>query len=155
MSKHLTTPTTTGGDRSAPAELDIHRPDGLTAVCALLSVGVLMLLTVLPRDALACLPPCPWHALTSWYCPGCGSLRACHAMLHMDWKAAWQFNPLAVVLAPMLTWAVFAAWLRRRWHVGILQARARARTVWLFLAVLLVFTILRNLPVAPFDALAP
>src|SRR5690606_2629375 len=30
------------------------------------------------------LPSCPFYTLTHWYCPGCGSQRALHALLHGD-----------------------------------------------------------------------
>ena len=38
-------------------------------------------------------PPCPFHALTGWQCPGCGSLRAAHCLLHGEFIAAFRLNP--------------------------------------------------------------
>ncbi|MGA8200207.1 MAG: DUF2752 domain-containing protein, partial [Candidatus Sulfotelmatobacter sp.] len=51
-------------------------------------------------------PPCPLHYLTGWYCPGCGSLRALHQLLHGNLSAAWALNPLTVLLLPFLVYGL-------------------------------------------------
>jgi hypothetical protein len=40
-------------------------------------------------------PSCPFHALTGWLCPFCGSLRALHALLRGAPRIALALNPLA------------------------------------------------------------
>ena len=47
-------------------------------------------------------PPCPTNALTKLHCPGCGTLRAMHALLHGDVKEALSQNILAVIFIPIL-----------------------------------------------------
>lgn len=42
------------------------------------------------------------HVLTGWDCPGCGSQRAIHALLHGDLAGAFGANALLVVLAPFI-----------------------------------------------------
>jgi hypothetical protein len=42
-------------------------------------------------------PSCPFHALTGWLCPLCGSLRAVHALSRGAPLAALAFNPITVV----------------------------------------------------------
>jgi len=42
-------------------------------------------------------PSCPFHALTGWLCPFCGSLRALHALLQGAPGMALALNPLAIV----------------------------------------------------------
>ncbi len=42
-------------------------------------------------------PSCPFHALTGWLCPFCGSLRALHALLQGAPRTALALNPLAIV----------------------------------------------------------
>src|SRR6202046_5995717 len=51
-------------------------------------------------------PPCPLRYLTGWYCPGCGSLRALHQLLHGNLGQAWALNPLTVLLLPFLTYGI-------------------------------------------------
>ena len=38
-------------------------------------------------------PVCPSKLITGYDCPGCGSLRAMHALMHGKVAAAWHFNP--------------------------------------------------------------
>jgi hypothetical protein len=39
-------------------------------------------------------PKCPFLLLTGFKCPGCGSQRAIHALLHLDLYAAFRQNAL-------------------------------------------------------------
>jgi len=57
-------------------------------------------------------PTCPFLWVTGWYCPGCGALRAIHALGHGDVMTALARNPFAVVAAGyiVITWVL---WLRR------------------------------------------
>jgi hypothetical protein len=94
-------------------------------------------------------PGCPFLALTGWFCPGCGSLRALHALAHGDVRDALARNPLTVLAVPVLVvWWV--GWLTR-----VLRRRPRSWaapgwTIWALLGVVLVFTVARNLPGAAF-----
>ena len=47
-------------------------------------------------------PRCPFLALTGLECPGCGSQRAVHALLHGNISTAFGFNPLMIILLPYL-----------------------------------------------------
>ncbi|MFD8233500.1 DUF2752 domain-containing protein [Streptomyces sp. NPDC059696] len=87
-------------------------------------------------------PSCPFHAVTGLDCPGCGSLRALHELTHGQVVAAADYNALLLVFLPVGVWV----WLR----VVTGRSRQRARPVWwawAVLGVLLVWTVLRNLPV--------
>jgi hypothetical protein len=100
-------------------------------------------------------PACPFRALTGYYCPGCGSLRATHQLLHGSIWNALRLNPLYVVCLPFLAYAVAAS----RWpalKVAWVKQKTRGAAWPLFLlAVFVVFWVLRNLPWAPFSWLAP
>jgi hypothetical protein len=100
-------------------------------------------------------PPCPLHYLTGWYCPGCGSLRALHQLLHGNLSAAWALNPLTVVLLPFLVYGLASHALNeiRGRHLPRLFLPA----VWIraLCAVIILFGIARNIPLHPFDWLAP
>ena len=91
-------------------------------------------------------PVCPWHALTGWDCPGCGTLRALHQLTHGNLAAAWRLNPLAVALLPAGLWLGLRelAWQAggRKWP-GLVT---RPFFGWALLAILAVFSIVRNLP---------
>jgi hypothetical protein len=47
-------------------------------------------------------PPCLFRYLTGLLCPGCGSARALHALLHGDLVAALQLNPMIFVLSAVV-----------------------------------------------------
>jgi len=89
-------------------------------------------------------PPCPVYATTHLYCPGCGSLRAFHALLHGHIIVALHLNPLMVFFLPILIWMVF----RPKWLMN-------PKGPWIILFILVGYMILRNLPFWPFYYLAP
>jgi hypothetical protein len=96
------------------------------------------------------LPPCPFHALTGLYCPGCGSLRALHQLVHGHLVAAFRFNPMLVLMLPVLAF----------WQVCVSKnparlARLSSRATVLFALSLVIFGIARNIPAYPFTLLAP
>jgi hypothetical protein len=93
-------------------------------------------------------PQCVFHAMTGWSCPGCGSLRAVHNLLHGDFAMAFRFNPLLMVLAPLGV----GAWLVRG-EAAFTAIPAKA--IWVLLAVIVGFGVVRNLPVAALDYLRP
>jgi hypothetical protein len=47
-------------------------------------------------------PKCPFQACTGLKCPGCGSQRAVHYLLHGDLLKAIKFNAILVFLIPYL-----------------------------------------------------
>ena len=57
-------------------------------------------------------PRCPFLSITGWRCPGCGSQRAIHAILHGDLATAWHFNAMMVVSLPILAVYTFAEFTR-------------------------------------------
>ncbi len=98
------------------------------------------------------LPPGPLHALTGLWCPGCGTTRAIHALLHGHLALALSMNPLAVLSLPLLPVIVYlnGPHAAARGPLARLLCSPRA---W---AVLLVaYGVLRNLPWPPFSWLAP
>jgi hypothetical protein len=100
-------------------------------------------------------PPCPFLGLTGFYCPGCGSLRALHQLLHGNLRMAVALNPLAVLLLPFLGYGALsrASMLVRRQPLPHFFLPA----VWIriLLGGLLLFGVLRNIPAYPFRWLAP
>jgi Protein of unknown function (DUF2752) len=126
----------------------------LAGACALVAAGMVMLEVFDPATS-GVFPPCPLLYLTGWYCPGCGSLRAMHQLLHGNLSAAWALNPLTVLLLPFLTYGIasYALFEIRGQHLPRLFLPA----VWIrgFCAMIILFGIARNIPIHPFDLLAP
>src|ERR1700730_15059946 len=51
-------------------------------------------------------PQCPFRLLTGWQCPGCGSTRAFHQLLHGHFLAASELNPLMVLTLPFIIYGL-------------------------------------------------
>lgn len=48
-------------------------------------------------------PKCPFRLLTGGLrCPGCGSQRAIHALLNLEFKEAFLHNPMVIISIPFL-----------------------------------------------------
>lgn len=97
-------------------------------------------------------PVCPLLRFTGIYCPGCGGLRSAHAFAHGDVVAALGSNALAVVgyAAFAVLWAL---WMVRAATGRPLRIEPKPVHWWAVGAVLLLFTVVRNLPFG--SALAP
>lgn len=97
-------------------------------------------------------PTCPFLALTGLVCPGCGSLRALHALTLGDVGTAWSMNPALLVALPFLVWS-WAAWLWRS-ATGRTRTKPVSAGLLAMLTVLIgAFWVLRNVP--GFEFLGP
>ena len=98
---------------------------------------------------------CLFHALTGFHCPGCGSTRALHQLLHGHLATAFGLNPLMVLSLPFLGYSFLS------YIVNGISGRALPNIfvpgilIWLLLGVILLFCVLRNIPFYPFSLLAP
>jgi len=90
-------------------------------------------------------PACPLLRVTGLYCPGCGGLRSAHALAHGDLATALTDNVLAVAgfLAFAVLWTV---WVVRSLTGRPPRVELGAVPLWAGGALLLVFTVVRNLP---------
>ena len=120
-----------------------------------LSVAILTLLYAFDPAADGIFPACLLYDHTGLYCPGCGSTRAAHQLLHGDLYAAFRLNPLLVTALPAIIYALSQRLIptvagRRLPRPAITAGRIR-----LLLAVIVLYTVFRNIPVFPFNLLAP
>ena len=133
---------------------DKRRDHLLAALLAVIAAGAVLLELFDPATS-GIFPPCPVRYLTGWYCPGCGSLRAIHQLLHGNLRSAWALNPLTVVLLPFLTYGLASLALLELCGRGLPQPFLLAGWIRALCVVIVLFGIARNLPMHPFDLLAP
>lgn len=108
-----------------------------------------------PVDRRTLVPPCPFHAATGLWCPGCGLTRATGALLHGHVLTGLGYNLFTPVLFLLIGWS-WAAWLGRATGRPIREPASIPKPVWVtLLAAVAVFTVARNLPLAPLRGLAP
>lgn len=88
-------------------------------------------------------PRCLFLQLTGWQCPGCGSQRAIHALMHGDWAGAWSYNrALPFIVALMVVAAVAGAMPSRlpRLH----RALSSRKVLLAVLLLIVAWTVARN-----------
>lgn len=89
-------------------------------------------------------PRCLFHTLTGLQCPGCGTQRAIHALLHADIPTAWHHNALLFILLPIIALIILAESAPRRFprlHAALTSTPA----IFFILALITLWTIIRNL----------
>ncbi|MDD3242918.1 MAG: DUF2752 domain-containing protein [Eubacteriales bacterium] len=125
----------------------------LGAAALFVGAGALWVLKTYPQAVYSSGLSCVWYQLTGYYCAGCGITRGLHELLNGHWYAAFRMNPFMFVVIPAA--CVLAVWeisriLRHRPSIPL-----KPWMVWTFLALMILFTVLRNLPWEPFCQLAP
>ncbi len=94
-------------------------------------------------------PVCHFHQLTGLHCPGCGMTRSLYALLHGDFFVALRDNALFISgIFFIAARGIWFAWNRRRGKTN--PTFFPLKWLWPLLALLLVFTVLRNLPAFAF-----
>lgn len=104
------------------------------------------------RSAPDAAPTCLLKLTTGLDCPGCGGTRALWYVLHADLPAAARHHVLLVFALPFLAY-LFVAWAGRQafgWRLP--ELRIGNKLIGAVLAVWFAFSVVRNLPWAPFTA---
>lgn len=98
--------------------------------------------------------PCVFHEVTGLYCPGCGLTRAVYTLLvYGDIKQAFGYNAMLFIAGPILLFIAV------RWGYYTIKQKDYTLSKFeciitiILLVLLLVFSILRNIPM--FSMLAP
>jgi hypothetical protein len=117
--------------------------------------GLAVLFFVLDPAKHDLFPRCLFNSITGYYCPGCGSQRAVHSLLHLDFAGVvsqnFLFIPALLIISYHYLHPVLNRWLN--WKLpNIFHFKS---TPWIIFAVIIIFWILRNLPFYPFSVLAP
>lgn len=120
-------------------------------------LGLIYIFVVDPEKSPGATFPCLTHEYFGVYCPGCGDTRALHALVHGNILKAFDYNLLFPFAVLVLGWYFL---------VALTSLFFRKRVMWIpeslpiwgtvsILAVVFLFTVLRNVPVWPFTVLAP
>lgn len=89
-------------------------------------------------------PACPVRTLTGWLCPGCGSQRAIHQLLHGNLAVSFHYNPLFL---PALFYGGIALGISildpAKWQ-PVMERYYGVTAAYVSLGIILIFTVLRN-----------
>ena len=90
------------------------------------------------------MPKCLWKMATGTDCPGCGSQRMAHALMHADLRAAWTANAYALCMLPVIAFLLWLEVCRENYPriYGVVHSPA---VIWSLAGSVLVWWIVRNL----------
>jgi hypothetical protein len=97
-------------------------------------------------------PACPFHTLTGFNCPGCGTTRALHQLLHGNLVAAFELNPLTILLLPALAYALVSFSKSAITGRPMPEIHLPPKLLWLSVFIVFGFWVFRNTPLYPFPA---
>lgn len=89
-------------------------------------------------------PRCTFLTLTGYQCPGCGSQRALHALLHGDIIAAWHHNAALLVAIPVVLIYLVGELKRTSWP-RFYRAISHPAIICTLLAAIILWWIGRNI----------
>jgi hypothetical protein len=121
------------------------------AILVCFAGGVAYTLAAHPTDIPATASPtCLVKLTTGFDCPGCGGTRAFWYLIHGNVPAAARSHMVAVFATPFLVY-LYVAWAANLvFKRKLPMLRLTPRTISTFLVVWGAFSLLRNLPWAPF-----
>lgn len=80
---------------------------GISAAVSVLLVAALYIFYTFDPELQPIFPKCPFLLLTGYQCPGCGSQRAIHSLLHLDIGAAFRYNAFMLMALPYIFLGVY------------------------------------------------
>ena len=89
-------------------------------------------------------PKCPFFWATGLKCPGCGSQRALHQLLHLHVGAAFRYNALFVCALPLIILILVSELLKNK-YPGLRRAFQNPYFGWSIVVITLLWWILRNI----------
>ncbi|HEY0762016.1 MAG TPA: DUF2752 domain-containing protein [Pyrinomonadaceae bacterium] len=126
-----------------------YRRTSVIAIWALLIAGSVYLYVFEPGRT-GFFPVCLFRLFTGLNCPGCGSTRAMHQILHGHFFAAFMLNPLFLLALPFLLFALIRYSLIVM-RGGIPRPNAMpASALYALFVIIVSFWIFRNTPFYPF-----
>ncbi|HLV13690.1 MAG TPA: DUF2752 domain-containing protein [Xanthomarina sp.] len=107
-----------------------------------------------PADSII-FPKCLFYSATNLYCPGCGSQRAIHQLLHGKLFIGLKHNYLIGLLAIVLSYQLYVFISEVYFNKTIKNLLHKPISTQLILVVVVLFWVFRNIPYYPFILLAP
>lgn len=128
-------------------------------ICLIILIGGAFLYyyyTFNPSDETEPFVSCPSKTILGLNCPGCGSQRLIHNLLHFNFEEAFRYNPLLFLSLPFIVY-ISGIWgsnllFNTNYRIKILY---KNWFVYSLFGILILYGILRNIPWYPFTLLAP
>ena len=99
-------------------------------------------------------PRCPFFMITGLWCPGCGCQRSFSALLHGDFSQAVRFNALLMASLPFLLYLTAVSVMNVFGAKMVIQKNLCSPwSIKIIFIIIVVFAIVRNIAVWPFNLL--
>ncbi len=98
---------------------------------------------------------CPLYSTTGVYCPGCGSQRALHHLLHGNLIKAAHNNILFLIGLLSAIYHYIIPSINKHFNKSFKSIFNKNKNLLFILILIILFWILRNIPYYPFTILAP
>lgn len=125
----------------------------------LMAFGIAFSLAILynfdPASTTGIYPPSLVRKFTGFYCPGCGATRAMHQFLHGNWQTALSLNLLMVAFLIYIIYWSIALPVRIYLKIDLPTIILKTNAIKAIALIVILFGILRNIPIFPFSWLAP
>jgi hypothetical protein len=120
-------------------------------------VGFLLVIlyTAINPSEVDFLPKCPFYYFTGFYCAGCGSQRATHQLLNFNFFEVLNQNLLFVIGLLIIAYHLTVEGINHFFKKNIYNYIYHPKTPIIILIIVILFWILRNIPIYPFNLLAP
>lgn len=100
-------------------------------------------------------PKCPFYLFTGFHCPGCGSQRAFHEILHGNLWTGLQHNFLIILAVLIVSYKIIMSFIYKSSSNKTQNLLYHNSTPWVIFGIVMLFWVLRNIPLEPFIILAP
>jgi len=118
-------------------------------------IGIAVLFYFLDPVQHSLFPQCIFHSISGYHCPGCGSQRAIHSLVHLNFAGVVGNNFLFLPALLLIAYHYIRPPLNNFMKWKLPNIFYSKKTPWIIFAVVVLFWILRNLPWYPFSVLAP
>tara|TARA_R110002051_G_scaffold197582_1_gene265073 strand:- start:15043 stop:15462 length:420 start_codon:yes stop_codon:yes gene_type:complete len=98
---------------------------------------------------------CPFHYMTGYHCPGCGSQRAIHDLLNFRIWEAIKHNVLLLVVIIVFIGKGYYLLSKKYFPKYMYDLNGRPWFTYGLVALVFGYWILRNIPYSPFTSFAP
>ncbi|GAB1429341.1 DUF2752 domain-containing protein [Ignavibacteria bacterium] len=125
----------------------------ITSATAIIAVAFVFFANRNPEQGLFI--PCFFHKATGLYCPGCGVTRGTWKLLHGDVYGALGANILLPFILGIIGYEIIRKFAKTLFAKELPVMSFGKMTIGLGVIIMIIFTILRNIPKEPFSRLAP
>lgn len=122
-----------------------YKVNKVVIVIGIVTTLILLLIYALIDPASNFFPKCPFYVLTSFKCPGCGSQRALHEILNLNFREAFQYNAFIIIAIPLISACLLLYKPLKRKFPHLQNLSSSKYLKWGTILLILFWWILRNI----------